>query len=118
MMSGDKVCHLFCNSCKAQTVGSSLKQCLSDIKCLSDGGVLDDTCKISLVADGKAVFKIDQVIKNDYKGETVIGGEAKEPEPKKGKRKKEPKNENQEKILPNDEEQDPLPENPNSSESQ
>lgn len=113
-MSGDKVCHLLCNSCNAQTVGSSLKQCLSDIKCLSDGGVLDDTCKISLVADGKAVFKIEQVIEDDYKGETDLSGKTKKPEPKKEKSKKKTKNENQERILP----EVPSEDKPESSDSQ
>jgi len=121
VMSEDKICHLRCNTCKAQTTGSSLESCLKSIKCLSDGGELDETCAIALRADGKAVFELKQVIKDDYKGETVLKGEAKPVEPKTEEPKtKEPKNETQEKIIPEEvpEEEAPVEEAPTESDSQ
>lgn len=87
-MSKDKVCHLLCNECGSQTTGNSLKECLDNIKCLSDGGPLDDTCRIVLSADGKAVFEINQKIPDDYKGETNLSGT---PDLKKSKSPSKPK---------------------------
>lgn len=70
----DLTCHLRCSTCKSQVTGNSLKECLDNIKCLSDGGPLDDTCYIALKADGKAVFELNQKLKDDYKGETDLSG--------------------------------------------
>ena len=70
----DTICHLRCDTCKSQSIGDTLKECLDKIKCLSDGGPLDDTCYIALKADGKAVFELNQKLKDDYKGETNLSG--------------------------------------------
>jgi len=77
-----KVCHLRCDTCKSEAIGKTLEECLNKIECLDDGGPLDDTCKIALKADGKAVFVLDQKIKDGYKGETDLSGEGKKKSPK------------------------------------
>jgi len=91
-----KVCHLRCNTCKSQVTGETLGECLENIKCLSDGGPLDDTCKIALNADGKAVFVLEQKIKDSYEGKTDLSGKVQQKEKKPSKKKEESKDESQE----------------------
>lgn len=86
----NKICHLRCSTCKSEAIGESLGECLKNIKCLSDGGPLDETCKIALQADGKAVFVLDQKIKDSYKGETDLSGKIQEKKSSKKETPKEP----------------------------
>lgn len=94
-----KVCHLRCDTCKSQVTGESLGECLENIKCLSDGGPLDDTCKIALKADGKAVFVLDQKLEDSYKGDTDLSGKV-QPKKEKPAAKTNGKKDPKEPVLP------------------
>lgn len=56
--------NLRCNKCRAQTECVSLKQTLNEMRCGLNGGHIDDSCKINLTLDGKAVFGIHKLDKN------------------------------------------------------
>ena len=53
-----------CSKCRAQTECSSLEETLSEMRCGLNGGHIDDSCKVNLQLDGKAVFGIKQIIQD------------------------------------------------------
>ena len=54
--------NLRCNKCRAQTECSSLKDTLDEMRCGLNGGHIDDSCKVNLTLNGKAVFGIKQIL--------------------------------------------------------
>lgn len=54
--------NLRCSKCRAQTECSSLEDTLADMRCGLNGGHIDDSCKVNLQLDGKAVFGIKQIL--------------------------------------------------------
>lgn len=73
--------NLRCNKCRAQTECVSLKDTLNEMRCGLNGGHIDDSCKINLTLDGKAVFGIHKLDKN---GKPIIEKPPKEDPPKDG----------------------------------
>ena len=64
--------NLRCSRCKTQTECSSLKDTLDEMRCGLNGGHINDSCKVNLQLDGKAVFGIKQILqdtKSDAKKE-------------------------------------------------
>lgn len=64
MTQDKKTQNLRCSKCRAQTECSSLEETLSEMRCGLNGGHIDDSCKVNLQLDGKAVFGIKQIIQD------------------------------------------------------
>ena len=82
-------CHLRCDTCKSQVVANTLGECFDKFKCSSDGGPIDDTCRLALRVNGQPVYSIHQEIENNYTGKpTKISGELREASMNRSKKKK------------------------------
>ena len=66
-MTEDTKPNLRCSKCRAQTECSNLNKTLSEMRCGLNGGHIDDSCKVNLALDGKAVFGIKQIINGPQK---------------------------------------------------
>lgn len=72
-MSEEIICQIRCNECKTEGLGSTLKEAYANLKCKGYLGP-NQNHRAAFVVDGKEMFKLEQVVKDDHKGKTNLSG--------------------------------------------
>lgn len=72
-----------CLLCKTQATGDNLKEALENLTCKTQEKGIDPFHRAALMADGKSVFKLEQAIKDEQKGKSIVDVDVSEKEAKK-----------------------------------
>ena len=71
-----------CLLCKTQATGDNLKEALENLTCKTQEKGIDLFHRAALMADGKSVFKLEQAIKDEQKGKSIVDVDVTEKEAK------------------------------------
>ncbi len=72
-----------CLLCKTQATGDNLKEALENLTCKSQEKGIDLFHRAAIMADGKSVFKLEQAIKDEHKGKSIVDVDVTKEEAKK-----------------------------------
>lgn len=72
-----------CLLCKTQGVGGNVKEALENLTCKTQEKGIDLFHRAAVVADGKFVWKLEQAIKDEQKGKSIVDVDVTEEEAKK-----------------------------------